>query len=150
MTEVIDDTKRCGLTCPTVSAELSKLFKGAKEFFTCHSPKYTHLLDLEKTKQSATTHSAHARKVFPTSDDDAVHSPTSSSRTLPKGKGRDRRKEQVESEIDVSSSSSCAVCTKLWYTMVTAHAACVPHQISLHDSRNTTRIRGDGGGYCAL
>ena len=103
-----------------------------------------------RKRKSVTAHSAHAGKVFPTSDNDAVHLPTSPPRTLPKGKGRGRRKEQVESEIDVSYSSSCAVCTKLWYTIVTAHTACAPHQISLHDGHNTTRMRGDGGGYCAL
>lgn len=138
MTEVIDDTKRCGLTCPTVSAELSKLFKGAKEFFTCHSPKYTHLLDLEKTKQSATTHSAHARKVFPTSDDDAVHSPTSSSRTLPKGKGRDRRKEQVESEIDPTPHVSPI---RYHYTTVAIQLESGEMELLAYDGSNDQKAR---------
>lgn len=105
MTEVIDDAKRLGLARPAVPPELLKISNDVKEFLTTHSDKYARLLDPERMQENATACSAHAGKRLPTADNDAVHVPTSSTRTLPKRKGRGGRKAQMELEIDVSPSN---------------------------------------------
>jgi len=147
MTEIMDDAKRHELACPPVPPELLKVFKDAKDFFTSHSDKYAHLLVLEKTEESV-THSAHAEQKLPTADNGAVHVPTSSARKLSKRRGRCRKKEQIQLEIGVSPSSNFA--TRKAKACLTAHAMRVPHQVSLHEGRNPTRIWGDGGGCSVL
>jgi len=103
MTEVIDDARGLGVTGLTIPAELSEVFKDAKDFLASHSDKHAQLLNPEGMQESATASSAHAGKKLPTADNDAVRDvPTSSTSAQPTRKRRGRRKAQKESEIDVS------------------------------------------------